>query len=175
MAISCADTKNPGRAERYHQIAERRDRAVAPYFGSPWAYKALNCAEWKGRSTERYTGPWDADTTRPILVIGMLHDPGTPYRNAVAVSHLLENSSLLTVDGVGHGAFFGNDCVTRYTTQYLLTGATPQDGAVCHQEPAPFAPPRPAKIERRIGSGEGPPFGWGMSGDAQSPHRQPRS
>lgn len=113
MAISCADTNNPNRLERYRQIAQWHDRTVAPYFGSPWAYKALNCAEWQGRSTERYTGPWDTQTTKPVLVIGMLHDPGTPYRNAVTVAHLLKNSSLLTVDGVGHGAFFGNDCVTQ--------------------------------------------------------------
>jgi hypothetical protein len=50
------------------------------------------------------TGPWDSWTRNPVLIVRQPVRPRTPYRNAVVVHDLLPNSTLLTVDGVGHGA-----------------------------------------------------------------------
>lgn len=91
---------------------------------------------WRMAAGSESWRPREALRDTPCDMHGSRCDSTASYRNAVTVSHLLKNSSLLTVDGVGHGAFFGNDCVTQYTTQYLLAGTTPEDGAVCHQEPA---------------------------------------
>jgi hypothetical protein len=75
-----------------------------------------------------------------VLLIGNRYDPATPYRNAVAVADLLPNSTLLTVDGVGHWAVRGSSCAASLMAQYLLTGATPPTGTVCAQDRAAFDP-----------------------------------
>ena len=147
-AITCGDTDNPRDPHRYGQVGRRQDATVAPYFGSLRAYQALNCAPWRGRATERYVGPWTARTANPVLIIGNRYDPATPYRNAVTVHHLLPNSSLITVNGVGHGALF-TSCVAEATARYLLTGATPPAGAVCRQDTEPFDPVSAAKAGSR--------------------------
>jgi pimeloyl-ACP methyl ester carboxylesterase len=146
-AISCGDTDNPRDPYRYGEVGRALDATTAPYTGSRWAFVGLVCAPWSGRATERHTGPWDTWTRNPVLVIGNLYDPATPYRNAVVVDDLLPNSTLLTVDGVGHTSLATSTCATSVTTQYLLTGATPPAGTVCAQDRAPFDPvPTPAVV-----------------------------
>lgn len=139
-AITCGDTDNPGDPHRYGEVARELDATTAPYVGSRWAYLALDCAMWTGRATERHTGPWDTWTRNPVLVIGNRYDPATPYRNAVLVDDLLPNSTLLTVDGVGHGSLGTSSCADSLMSQYLLTGATPPAGTVCTQDRGAFDP-----------------------------------
>jgi pimeloyl-ACP methyl ester carboxylesterase len=139
-AITCGDTDNPDDPYRYGEVGRALDATTAPYVGSRWAYLALSCTPWSGRAVERYTGPWDTRTRNPVLVIGNLYDPATPYRNAVAVHQLLPNSTLLTVDGVGHTSLGTSTCAASLTTQYLLTGATPPAGTVCAQDRGAFEP-----------------------------------
>ncbi|MGR7027471.1 alpha/beta hydrolase [Geodermatophilus sp. URMC 62] len=141
VAITCADTDNPADPHRYGQLGRRYDRTVAPYAGSRWAYLGLPCAVWQGHSTERHTGPWTATTAEPVLLVATRHDPATPYGNAVRVHDLLPNSTLLTVDGVGHPALLSSSCALQLTSRYLLTGATPAAGTVCPQDQGPFDPP----------------------------------
>jgi pimeloyl-ACP methyl ester carboxylesterase len=144
-AITCADTDNPSDPYRYGEVGRALDATTAPYVGSRWAYVGLDCASWTGRSTERHTGPWNSWTRNPVLVIGNLYDPATPYRNAAVVADLLPNSTLVTVDGVGHTSLGTSACATSVTTQYLLTGATPPAGTVCPQDRGAFDPvPAPA-------------------------------
>ena len=139
-AITCGDTDNPDDPYRYGEVARDLDATTAPYVGSRWAYAGLVCAPWSGRATERHTGPWDSRTRNPVLVVGNRYDPATPYRNAVLVHDLLPNSTLLTVDGVGHGALGTSSCATSLVSQYLLTGATPPAGTVCTQDRGAFDP-----------------------------------
>ena len=148
-AITCGDTDNPRDPHRYGQVGRRRDATVAPYFGSRWAYFALDCAPWHGHASERYSGPWTARTANPVLIIGNRYDPATPYRNAVKVHCLLPNSTLMTVNGVGHAALFTSACAVRATVRYLLTGATPPAGTVCNQDTEPFDPASAAKAGSR--------------------------
>ncbi|WP_456906606.1 alpha/beta hydrolase [Geodermatophilus sp. SYSU D00703] len=140
VAVTCADTDNPADPFRYGEVGRELDATTAPYVGSRWAHLALACAAWSGRSTERYTGPWDSWTRNPVLVIGTRYDPATPYRNAVVVDDLLPNSTLLTVDGAGHTSLGLSSCAVSVTAQYLLTGATPPAGTVCVQDSGAFDP-----------------------------------
>jgi pimeloyl-ACP methyl ester carboxylesterase len=103
-----------------------------------WASQARVCAPWTGRSSERWTGPWTARTSAPALLLSTRYDPATPYRNAVRVYDLLPGSALLTVDGVGHGAYGLSSCATDLVAQYLLTGAVPPPGTECPADLAPF-------------------------------------
>ena len=76
-----------------------------------------------------------------MLLLNNRYDPATPYRNAVRVHDLLPNSALVTVDGVGHGAFWLSSCASTAMTQYLLTGPVPPAGTVCAQDLGPFDQP----------------------------------
>ena len=67
-----------------------------------WAPCASN---WPARSTTRYTGPWNARTKTPILLINNLHDPATGYRNAQQTERLLGNAVLLISAGYGHPSY----------------------------------------------------------------------
>ena len=99
------------------------------------------CASWPARSADRYTGPWNATTKNPILVIGTRFDPNTPYADARRSAQRLGNAVLLTHDGYSHTS--RNDpsaCVKRATTAYLTRLRTPPPGTVCESDREPFDP-----------------------------------
>ena len=67
-----------------------------------WAPCASN---WPAHATDPYTGPWNARTKTPILLISARYDAGTPYRNAQVAEQRLGNAVLLTPNGYGHPSY----------------------------------------------------------------------
>jgi hypothetical protein len=107
--------------------------------GAPmgWGMGAA-CAAWPTRSAIRYTGPWNANTRNPVLIINNRLDPNSPLANAQRVVRLLRNAVLLVHDGYGH--LSGADpsaCVTRATGRYLVGLRTPPRGTVCPSDRVP--------------------------------------
>ena len=99
------------------------------------------CAAWPAASAERYTGPWDATTKNPVLVIGTRFDPNTSYANARRTARRLGNAVLLTHDGYGHISFTDpSRCVVRAIGAYLVRPGTPPRRAVCPSDRGPFDP-----------------------------------
>jgi len=99
------------------------------------------CAAWPTRSAERYTGPWNAATTTPILVVGTRFDPNTQFANARRVARRLGNAVLLTHDGYGHVSVSDpSACVIRATGAYLVDLVAPPKGTVCTSDRQPFDP-----------------------------------
>jgi pimeloyl-ACP methyl ester carboxylesterase len=99
------------------------------------------CASWPARSSDRYTGPWDATTKNPILVIGTRHDPNTPFSNARRAARRLGNAVLLTHDGYSHTSPLDpSACVKSATSRYLVDLVTPPRGTVCASDRPPFDP-----------------------------------
>ena len=99
------------------------------------------CASWQAQSAERYTGPWNATTANPILVIGNRYDPRTKYANSVLASRRLGNAVLLTLQGYGHTSDAdGSSCIDEAVAKYLVTKTTPPVGTVCQPNHAPFDP-----------------------------------
>ena len=89
----------------------------------------------------RYTGPWNAATRSPVLVVGTRFDPNTAYANAVATARRLGNAVLLTHDGYGHISLTDpSECVKRATGRYLVTLRAPARGTVCASDHEPFDP-----------------------------------
>ena len=74
-----------------------------------------------------------------MLVVGILHDPATPYPWSRALVSRLRNSHLLSVDMYGHGATGPNSCATAKVNDYFVKGALPSDGEVCAANPKPQA------------------------------------
>jgi pimeloyl-ACP methyl ester carboxylesterase len=142
FANNCLDTDNPRDPARYPAMA-RQAEARTPYFGTLWTYMALPCAFWPAQDADRYTGPWDAKTSAPLLLISRVYDPATPHGGAVEAAKTLANARLLTIDGWGH-AFFGggrSTCADNYMAAYVLTVALPPVGTVCAEDVAPFSNP----------------------------------
>ena len=99
------------------------------------------CASWPAQSTGRYTGPWNAQTANPILVIGTRYDPNTAYAAAVAAARRLGNAVLLTQDGYGHTSDADpSTCVDRAMATYLVDLVAPPKGTVCPSDRLPFDP-----------------------------------
>jgi pimeloyl-ACP methyl ester carboxylesterase len=133
--VVCADSDNPSSYAAWSAAAD----AATGYFGRFWTWAGSPCAEWYTADEDRYTGPFDRLTANPVLVVGNLFDPATPYHGAVAADALLPSSSLLTVDGWGHTSLFLSQCADAHINAYLLTVAIPPPGTVCTQDFTPFA------------------------------------
>jgi pimeloyl-ACP methyl ester carboxylesterase len=140
-AITCTDSparQGPGAWPRVIARLTRVSHVGGPFVGwSNWA----PCASWPARSTDRYTGPWNAHTRNPILVIGTTFDPATPYANARHLADLLGNAILLTHNGYGHTSEADpSRCVERATSTYLAHLIAPPSGRVCASDRQPFNP-----------------------------------
>lgn len=138
FSVACADTPNPRNPEVFHQLAIfsfQRAGEVGP--NASWGDEP--CATWPATGADRYTGPWNRPTAKPILVIGNTYDPSTPYEEALAMARELALARLLTVDGYGHTVFLNpSQCANEYITNYFINGQLPPKGTICQQDYQPF-------------------------------------
>ncbi len=137
--VACSDSDNPGNYQAWSDAAAAR--AEVSTFGPIWTWASSICANWPGAMDSRYAGPFTAGTANPVLVVGNLYDPATPYHGAQTVANMLPNARLLTVDGWGHASLFLSQCATNAVAAYLVHGTLPAEGTVCHQDIVPFLGP----------------------------------
>jgi hypothetical protein len=135
--VACSDSVNPRSSAAWTRAAalSRRKEGI---FGPVWTWTSSVCAHWPGQDADRYLGPFNHYTAKPVLVVGNLWDPATPYQDAVKAARLLPHSRLLTVHGWGHTSLFLSKCADRAIGRYLLTTRTPAPGTVCNQDAVPF-------------------------------------
>lgn len=145
-AVACVDTVNPDDPHAWPRAADAADRQ-APPFGRLWTWESDACATWGAEDADRYLGPFANPTAAPVLIVGNKLDPATPYRGAVALSRLMPESRLLTVDYAGHTSLGQSTCVTRAVTRYLVDGTLPPEGKTCASDRQPFEP-APRSVER---------------------------
>ncbi|MET9493545.1 alpha/beta hydrolase [Streptomyces sp. NPDC006552] len=130
-AVNCLDQPPSFSSTKEVEEALPAFEKASPVFGAGLAWSALNCASWPVKATgeaHRIT----ADGAAPILVVGTLRDPATPYPWAKALAAQLSSGRLLTYDGDGHTAYGrGSDCIDGAIDTYLLTGTPPKDGKRC--------------------------------------------
>ncbi len=138
-AVACVDGVEPRSPLAWPAAALAQDR-VAPYFGSAWTFPSQGCATWPGHDTDRWLGPYDRPTAKPVLVVGTRFDPATRYQAAQATAARLPGARLLTLDGYGHTSLGSSACIDRYTAAYLIRGAVPPKGATCEPDHQPFDP-----------------------------------
>ncbi|GAA2861253.1 hydrolase [Actinoplanes cyaneus] len=141
QAITCADSPAKVRAARWPQVIHRFTQ-ISRIGGAPlgWGMGAA-CASWPAGDTHRYTGPWNAATSNPILLVNTKYDPNSPLVGARRVERLLGNAVLLVHDGYGHLTNSDpSSCVTAATRHYLVELTTPAPGSVCLSDRAPYDP-----------------------------------
>ena len=131
-AIGCWDyPPTPGEAGLRSAAANWSRGALVPEMGRAMSWENAPCSTWFGHSPNppaRVSSTTDA----PILVIGTVFDPATPYAWSQSLSQQLPTSRLLTHRGDGHTAYADNKaCVDDITDRYLLTGALPAVGTTC--------------------------------------------
>jgi len=129
-AVNCADRADPDDVAAYRDAADRAD-VLSPLFGPELVWEQLPCAYWP-ESEEAPTG-FTAPDAPPIVVIGTVGDPATPYAWAEELAGQLETGVLVTYEGAGH-TLYGkgrSDCVDGPVDAYLLTGEAPRPGLTC--------------------------------------------
>jgi pimeloyl-ACP methyl ester carboxylesterase len=139
VAIGCADSPARRPLRAWPTVMERRLVGIGGPVVGWWLWSP--CAAWPVRSAARYTGPWNARTPNPILVVGTRFDPNTAYANAQITARRLRNAVLLTHDGYGHISFVDpSRCVVRAMGDYLVNLTPPPPGTVCPSDRLPFDP-----------------------------------
>jgi pimeloyl-ACP methyl ester carboxylesterase len=102
-----------------------------PPLGGTIGWGALSCSQWPYKAVvprQKLT----AQGAAPILVLGTVDDPATPYEWAKALSSQLSSGRLLTWQGTVHTAYNqGSSCVDSKVESYYLTGSLPAAGTVC--------------------------------------------
>jgi pimeloyl-ACP methyl ester carboxylesterase len=136
--VACSETHNPPNVGAWSKAARAQDRQY-PYFGRLWTWVSSICQPWPGWDDDHFDGPWNHTTANPVLVVGNLFDPATPYHGAVTVDRLLPRSRLLTLAGWGHTSLFASSCIDSYVNTYLLSSRVPPKGTVCQPDVVPFA------------------------------------
>ncbi len=155
-AVLCGDSPNPRDPGTYHAL-EQASATRAGDAGRFWTWATAGCASWSAAAANPYRGPWNKPTAHPILVVGTLHDPSTPYQGAQAMAKKLADARLLTHNGYGHTALINpSGCIQAHESRYLIEGTLPPVGTTCRQNTQPFSAPDP---QGAVDAGEG-----GMAG-----------
>jgi pimeloyl-ACP methyl ester carboxylesterase len=141
VALICADSPARRAPRAWRKVVDRLTGVSFIYGPVLSWWRWAPCASWPARSADRYTGPWNATTKNPILVIGTRFDPNTPYANARRAARRLGNAVLLTHQGYSHTSPPDpSACVKRATSTYLVDLVTPARGTVCPSDRQPFDP-----------------------------------
>jgi len=126
--ISCNDSP-PGPTDDQVATTATAWATQYPMFGV-WAASSLfSCQSWQ---SERHVLPTEsAAGSAPILVIGTIHDPATPYVGAANLAKTLTTGQVLTWDGQGHTAYTKSSCIDQKVDAYLVSATMPAPGTVC--------------------------------------------
>lgn len=129
FVINCTDSA-PGPTEAEIRSAGAHFRDQFPTLGVWGSWQLFGCAFW---TAPRHTlTPPAAPAAPPLVVLGTVHDPATPYAGAVSMAKVLGNgSSLVTWEGSGHTAYTRSPCIDSVVDDYLISLAVPTDGTRC--------------------------------------------
>lgn len=128
--VNCADRRDATDPWEYLDAA-RLSENLAPLLDATAVWDQLPCAYWP--ETEEMPEEITAEDAPPLMVIGTIGDPTTPYSWSEELADQLESAFLVTYEGAGH-TLYGegrSGCVEDAADAYLLEGEVPRDGMVC--------------------------------------------
>jgi pimeloyl-ACP methyl ester carboxylesterase len=171
QSVLCTDGLNPADAAKWPQYVATASK-TSPNFAQLWTWASAPCASntWTVRDTNAYPGPFTADTSATVLVVGSYWDPATNYASSQKVSKLLPNSRLLSSDNWGHTAYGTSQCANDAIDAYLVSETVPKAGTVCKGADQPYTNPLPtdqSPTARGLKSVQGrhlPPVSSGLPG-----------
>ncbi|KAF7364685.1 Abhydrolase-4 domain-containing protein [Mycena venus] len=104
-----------------------------------WETIHMSCLAWPEFPKTNFQGPFVANTSHPILLVGNTADPATPLWAAKKMSEGFAGSVVLTQDSVGHCSFSAPSiCTQKYIRQYFVNGTLPEPDTVCPVISTPF-------------------------------------
>jgi pimeloyl-ACP methyl ester carboxylesterase len=92
-------------------------------FGANAAASLYTCHAWP--KSGHPVPPASAPGAPPILVLGTVHDPATPYAASGVLAKALGSGVVLSWDGEGHTAYPKTRCITAKVDSYLVTAKVP--------------------------------------------------
>lgn len=107
-------------------------RAVAPHmwrYSEFWDWTA-GCAGWPVPAANP-PRPTHVTGAPPILVVGNVYDPSTPYPWARSLTAQIDRSVLLTDVVDGHTGLYNSACARTHEAAYLVSRRTPPPGTIC--------------------------------------------
>jgi pimeloyl-ACP methyl ester carboxylesterase len=127
-AVNCLDSPAPSYAMLRAQ--QMRFSTESPIFGLPLLTGMFLCSHWSVSAVA--PPPPTGKGASPLIVIGTVGDPATPYAWAEALASELESAVLLTFEGEGHTAYGRSGvCIDDAVNAYFLTGKVPAEGTRC--------------------------------------------
>lgn len=139
-SVDCIDRAWPRSIPAWQQAAATAAK-TAPLFGAADVWGSLPCAYWPVPPSASPIGGGSAvgggsagggKPAHPVLVVGDLHDPATPYTWARALSRELQSGVLLGWNGEGHTSYMeGSSCVDNAVDEYLVDLKPPRSGTIC--------------------------------------------
>ncbi|KJA21599.1 hypothetical protein HYPSUDRAFT_140328, partial [Hypholoma sublateritium FD-334 SS-4] len=121
--------------EEYFSLMKK----LSPEWGINWAHIRMKCVGWPKFPKNHFRGPFIANTSHPILLIGNTADPVSPLWVANKMSKGFKDSVVLTQDSVGHGSVSAPSlCTQKYVRGYFIDGTLPGSGTVCLTVSQPF-------------------------------------
>jgi pimeloyl-ACP methyl ester carboxylesterase len=146
FGVNCADKPMAISQAQVPGIAGQADRQ-SPTFGRYQVFSDIAaCPVWpSAKKSDRYSGPWHANTDVPVLVISNFYDPATQYAFGKSMAAELGNSRLLSVDSFGHCILGDSRTVDQAAADYLTDLKVPAEGQVFQPDTQPFETPATAR------------------------------
>ncbi|KAF7922675.1 hypothetical protein EAE99_007252 [Botrytis elliptica] len=114
-------------------------RRKSPLSASVMFNIRLSCAGWKSRTKWNFVGPFEQNTSHPILFIGNSADNITPLGSAIYNSYFFPGSSVLVQNSYGHtSASCPSKCTAKHRLAYFQYGILQSNGTVCESDFIPF-------------------------------------
>ncbi|KAG0645908.1 hydrolase [Hyphodiscus hymeniophilus] len=99
----------------------------------------IACVGWKAKAKWRFTGPFEGNTSHPILFLANQADNITPLRSARANAKGFNNSVVLIQNSYGHTSIAAaSSCTAEYLRQYFQNGTLPDPDTKCEADIVPF-------------------------------------
>ena len=129
--IDCLDWKDRRTIDQFKADVQEFT-TKAPVFGPYIAFSGVHCRYFPQPSTQRAPDSLTTIKTTPIIVIGTIRDPATPYAWSVSLAKIFTGSRLISLDADGHtGQGRGSACVDDAVDAYLLKGTLPSADLSC--------------------------------------------
>lgn len=126
--VSCDDDAGGETVEQARAL-QSQWRGKYPLFGTSLAMGIVSCSVWEAKRDPYPTGK--AVGAPPIVVVGTVNDPATPYEQTAKLANMLGVGHVVTWQGEGHTAYPQTTCVRAAVDAYLISLSVPPDGLTC--------------------------------------------